>query len=315
MKSDSHPRKTALPSGNAKGKQESDIDEEKNISRENGEYNIRESREKHGRRGSADRPCSRERAHAAAPALPPGPRMPSALQAVGWTWRSLPFMERCQRRYGDMFTLRIRHGGTWVLLCDPEDVKRVFTAEPEHAGCGRSEHAAGARARPALGDAAGGAPAHGAPQAHAPPVPRPAYGELRRDDRRGGAAGGRSAGRSADRSSCGRACRRSPWRRSCASSSEQCRPIAEASARAAARADRLDERPAAIDAAGRARPRSMVGDPEFRGAMERVEAAVLEEVRKARAQGEARAQGDGGAGSARTSSRCSRTPATRTARR
>jgi len=60
--------------------------------------------------------------------LPPGPRMPRALQAVGWTQRPLPFLERCQRRYGDIFTLRILHWGDWVLLCDPEDVKKVFTA-------------------------------------------------------------------------------------------------------------------------------------------------------------------------------------------
>jgi cytochrome P450 len=60
--------------------------------------------------------------------LPPGPRMPRALQAVGWTQRPLPFLERCQRRYGDTFTLRILHWGDWVLLCDPDDVKTVFTA-------------------------------------------------------------------------------------------------------------------------------------------------------------------------------------------
>src|SRR5262245_1972903 len=60
--------------------------------------------------------------------LPPGPRMPSALQAVGWARRPYPFMKRCQERYGDVFTLRILHSGTWVFLCDPEDVKRVFTA-------------------------------------------------------------------------------------------------------------------------------------------------------------------------------------------
>ena len=60
--------------------------------------------------------------------LPPGPRMPRALQAIGWTQRPLPFLERCQRRYGDTFTLRILHWGDWVLLCDPEDVKKVFTA-------------------------------------------------------------------------------------------------------------------------------------------------------------------------------------------
>jgi cytochrome P450 family 135 len=60
--------------------------------------------------------------------LPPGPRMPRALQAVGWTQRPLPFLERCHRRYGDTFTLRIRHYGDWVILADPDDVKRVFTA-------------------------------------------------------------------------------------------------------------------------------------------------------------------------------------------
>lgn len=61
-------------------------------------------------------------------ALPPGPRMPRALQAVGWTQRPLPWLEKCQRRYGDIFTLRIRHYGDWVILSDPDDVKKVFTA-------------------------------------------------------------------------------------------------------------------------------------------------------------------------------------------
>jgi cytochrome P450 family 135 len=61
-------------------------------------------------------------------ALPPGPRMPSAVQAIGWARRPYPMMKRCQERYGDVFTLRILHSGTWVFLCDPEDVKRVLTA-------------------------------------------------------------------------------------------------------------------------------------------------------------------------------------------
>jgi cytochrome P450 family 135 len=70
--------------------------------------------------------------------LPPGPHMPSALQAVGWAERPLPFMERCHRRYGDVFTMRIRHAGTWVFLCDPDDVKRVFTAEADTLGVGEA---------------------------------------------------------------------------------------------------------------------------------------------------------------------------------
>jgi cytochrome P450 family 135 len=60
--------------------------------------------------------------------LPPGPRMPSALQAVGWARRPYPFMKRCRERYGETFTLRILHSGTWVFLSNPDDVKRVFTA-------------------------------------------------------------------------------------------------------------------------------------------------------------------------------------------
>jgi cytochrome P450 family 135 len=60
--------------------------------------------------------------------MPPGPRLPRALQAVGWTQRPLPWLERCHRRYGDTFTLRIRHYGDWVILSDPDDVKKVFTA-------------------------------------------------------------------------------------------------------------------------------------------------------------------------------------------
>jgi cytochrome P450 family 135 len=63
-------------------------------------------------------------------ALPPGPRLPRALQAVGWTQRPLPWLEKCRRRYGDAFTLRIRHYGDWVILSDPDDVKTVFTAGP-----------------------------------------------------------------------------------------------------------------------------------------------------------------------------------------
>jgi cytochrome P450 len=63
--------------------------------------------------------------------LPPGPRMPSALQTLGWAARPLPFMERCRERYGDLFTLRIRNEFTWVFLSDPEDIKQVFTGDPD----------------------------------------------------------------------------------------------------------------------------------------------------------------------------------------
>lgn len=61
--------------------------------------------------------------------LPPGPRMPSALQALGWALRPLPFMERANDRHGEIFTLRVRRGRPWVVLTDPADVKLLFTAD------------------------------------------------------------------------------------------------------------------------------------------------------------------------------------------
>jgi cytochrome P450 len=68
--------------------------------------------------------------------LPPGPRMPSTLQAVAWARRPLPFLERCQKHFGDTFTIRVKHSGTWVILSDPEDVKKVFTADHAVLGVG-----------------------------------------------------------------------------------------------------------------------------------------------------------------------------------
>lgn len=70
--------------------------------------------------------------------LPPGPRLPSTLQTVYWTTRPLPFMRASRKRFGDIFTLRIRHAGTWVLLSDPADVKTVFTAPAEVLGVGEA---------------------------------------------------------------------------------------------------------------------------------------------------------------------------------
>ncbi len=68
--------------------------------------------------------------------LPPGPRAPRLWQSRRWTREPLPFLEECRARYGDTFTLRLRHLGTWVLLSDPEDVKRIFSTDTNELGVG-----------------------------------------------------------------------------------------------------------------------------------------------------------------------------------
>lgn len=82
-------------------------------------------------------PAAEQSAHVA---LPPGPPLHRALQTAIWMRRAQDFLAFCRRRYGDTFTLRIAHEGTWVVTCDPEAVKSVFTGDPRilHAGEGNS---------------------------------------------------------------------------------------------------------------------------------------------------------------------------------
>ncbi|MEA2390602.1 MAG: cytochrome family, partial [Solirubrobacteraceae bacterium] len=71
-----------------------------------------------------------------ATALPAGPRTPAALQAARWVLRPIAFMEECAHRYGDAFTIEIGTAGKFVFLTHPDAVKEVFTGDPDvlHAG-------------------------------------------------------------------------------------------------------------------------------------------------------------------------------------
>jgi cytochrome P450 len=64
--------------------------------------------------------------------------MPMPLQTAIWFRRAQWMMAQCAARFGETFTLRIFHEGTWVMLSNPEHVKQVFTGDPRvwHAGEG-----------------------------------------------------------------------------------------------------------------------------------------------------------------------------------
>ena len=70
--------------------------------------------------------------------LPPGPRMPAALQTLGFWSRPNAFIERCGARYGRRFTLRLLSQPPFVVLSDPEEIREVFQAPPDvlHPGEG-----------------------------------------------------------------------------------------------------------------------------------------------------------------------------------
>jgi cytochrome P450 len=63
--------------------------------------------------------------------LPPGPRSPGFVHTLNWVRRPLPFLDRCRARYGDVFTIKIIASGNWVLLCDQQDIKRLFTGDTD----------------------------------------------------------------------------------------------------------------------------------------------------------------------------------------
>jgi cytochrome P450 len=64
-------------------------------------------------------------------ALPPGPAVPAAVQFLGFWMRPLAYLERCRKRYGKRFTIRLPFTPPFVMLTDPDEVKQVFTAPPD----------------------------------------------------------------------------------------------------------------------------------------------------------------------------------------
>ena len=68
--------------------------------------------------------------------LPPGPRLPAVVQTalmLRW-WSACAFA--CQRRYGEVFTVRLAGFGAGVYLANPDHIKTVFAGDPRiyHAG-------------------------------------------------------------------------------------------------------------------------------------------------------------------------------------
>jgi cytochrome P450 len=67
---------------------------------------------------------------------PPEPRLPKFVQFFLLWWRTIPFLEWCRRRLGNCFAVYTPPFGRLVYVADPQEIKRVFTGDPElfHAG-------------------------------------------------------------------------------------------------------------------------------------------------------------------------------------
>jgi cytochrome P450 len=58
--------------------------------------------------------------------LPPGPRLPKALQTAGFIFGGARYLEACRRRYGDAVTFRTLFDSPFVMVFDPAVVKELF---------------------------------------------------------------------------------------------------------------------------------------------------------------------------------------------
>lgn len=71
---------------------------------------------------------------------PPGPRVPRHALGIWWLLREHALLARCRRRYGPVFSLKAWPLGFMVVVADPDEVKRIFTGDPQslHAGEGNA---------------------------------------------------------------------------------------------------------------------------------------------------------------------------------
>ena len=60
------------------------------------------------------------------------------MQTFGWWARPTGFLDRCRRKYGKRFTVRLTARDPFVLTSDPDEIKQIFTAPPDvlHPGEG-----------------------------------------------------------------------------------------------------------------------------------------------------------------------------------
>jgi cytochrome P450 len=68
--------------------------------------------------------------------IPPGPRGPQHLLGARWLLREHRVLERWRRRYGDVFSLKAWPMGLLVVICEPAEIKRIFTGDPEQLEAG-----------------------------------------------------------------------------------------------------------------------------------------------------------------------------------
>jgi cytochrome P450 family 135 len=75
---------------------------------------------------------------ASAGTLPPGPRLPKLVQTLGFMFAGRRFLDACRRRYGDVVTMSTAFDSRFVMVFDPDLLKKVFQAPPDRLRAGEA---------------------------------------------------------------------------------------------------------------------------------------------------------------------------------
>ena len=62
--------------------------------------------------------------------LPLGPKAPAVVQLMRWIFSSMPFMDECTDRYGDIFTIDIgQNNPKLVFVSNPQALQQILTQD------------------------------------------------------------------------------------------------------------------------------------------------------------------------------------------
>jgi cytochrome P450 len=71
-------------------------------------------------------------------ALPPGPKLPKLVQTLGFMFAGRRFLDATRRRYGDVVTMSTAFDSRFVMVFDPDLLKKVFQAPPDRLRAGEA---------------------------------------------------------------------------------------------------------------------------------------------------------------------------------
>ncbi|NGX50600.1 MAG: putative cytochrome P450 135B1 [Chlamydiae bacterium] len=70
--------------------------------------------------------------------IPDGPKLPMSIQGLLYTHNPYKFLMNCRKKYGKIFTIKVPALGPTVVACDPEELKQIFSGDPDEVRAGEA---------------------------------------------------------------------------------------------------------------------------------------------------------------------------------